>query len=138
MIDALTGLRCTFVRRFHHQFADEPPSETGPLELAWDDGTVLTLDADTDWTLHVSGQPWVDPYASVSGRELEALAREVGLWHEAKVPTSLARLVGQTVTSSEPLLDEMGDLTGLSLAFETQVVTARVEGGQLTVEVVER
>ena len=138
MIDALAGLRCTSVRRFGHRFADESVSATGPLELAFDDRSVLTLDAKADWTLHMSNQPWTDPYADASEDERGVLARDVGVWHEVATPTSLARLVGQRVSSAEPELNEIGELTGLSIAFETHVVSARVLDGELTVKVHDR
>ncbi len=138
MIDTLPGRRCTCIRRFQHRLADQPPSETGPIEFTWDDGTRLTMDANTDWTLDLSSRPWTDPYPSVSESERKALAQEVGLWQEAPIPSALGRLVGQVVTSAAPELNEVGELTGLSLAFETQVVGARVLGGEVTVEVLDR
>lgn len=138
MIDALAGLQCTSVRRFQHRFEGEPGSETGPIEFTWDDGSLLTLDANSDWTLHLSGQHWADPYVNASESERQTLAREVGLWHEVQIPSGLRGLVGQGVTSTEPELDEMGELTGLRILFEIQVVNARVLGGELAVEVLDR
>ena len=138
MIDTLPGRRCTSIRRFQHRLADHPPSETGPIEFSWEDGTRLTLDTNADWTLAMSGQPWADPYAGATERERKVLAQEVGLWQEALIPSALSRLVGQTVTSTVPEFNEVGDFTGLSVAFENQVVRARVFGGELAVEVVDR
>jgi hypothetical protein len=138
LIDELTGRRCTTIRRFRHRLADQAPTETGPIELTWDDGTLLTLDAKADWSLDLSSRPWIDSYASASESEREALAREVGLWHEAPIPSTLGRLVGQAVTSTTPEFNEVGELAGLHLAFETLVVRARVVSGELSVEVLDR
>ena len=138
MIEDLAGLRCTSVRRFQHRFEGEPGGETGPIEFAWDDGSLLTLDANADWTLHLSSHHWLDPYAKASESERQRLAREVGLWHEVQAESGLQQVVGQAVAAAEPELDEMGELTGLSILFETQVVRARVVEGELTVEVLDR
>ncbi|MCL3862103.1 hypothetical protein [Actinotalea sp. K2] len=134
MIDTLPGRRCASIRCFQHRLAGHPTSESGPIEFGWADGTWLTLDANADWTLALSTQPWVDPYAGVSVAEREALAQEVGLWHQAPAPIALRRLVGQSVASVLPEFNEVGELVGLKLAFEAQVVAARVVGGEVVVE----
>lgn len=138
MIDALPGRRCMSIRRLNHRLAGHPPSETGPIEFTWDNGTRLTLDVNPDWTLDLYNQPWTDPYAAASEGEREELAREVGLWQDAFIPSVLKRLVGQAVTSAIPEFNEVGELTGISVAFEDKVVGARVRRGELTVEVVTR
>ncbi|GAB78178.1 hypothetical protein [Austwickia chelonae] len=138
MIDALPGRSCASIRRFQHRFADHPPSEPGPIEFTWDDGTRLTLDANADWTLNLSSKPWADPYADASELERNALAQEVGLWEAALIPIAMSRLIGQAVTSAAPEFNEFGELTGLSVAFEEQVVGVRVVGGELIVRVVDR
>lgn len=134
MIDSLPGRRCASIRCFQHVLAGEP-STVGPIEFLWADGTWLTLDTNTDWTLDLSTQPWRDPYGAATGGEREVLAQEVGLWRQASTPGALSRLIGQVVTSAMPELNGVGELAGLRVVFETQVVAARVLGGNLVVEV---
>lgn len=137
MIDELLGRRCTSIRRFQHRLAGHPPSETGPVEFLWDDGTYLSLDANTDWTLNLSSSPWADPLESLAEGRRQALAQEVGLWEEAAIPNNLTQLIGQAVISADPELNEVGELTGLRLGFEAEVVAARVLSGKLAIEVLE-
>lgn len=138
MIDALLGRRCTSIRRFSHHLAGLAPSEPGPIEFSWDDGTHLTLDANTDWTLDLSQQRWADPYAGVEERERQELAQAVGLWEEAAIPAELNRLVGQVVSFAEPQFNEVGEVTGLQLTFKDVTVVARVLTGELAIEVLDR
>lgn len=135
MIDALRGCRCTAVRRFHHRVAGQPPTGTGPVEFLWNDGTYLSLDASTDWTLNLSSAPWTDPFEGASEGRRQALAQEVGLWEEVTTPTNLAQFIGQAVTSVDPELNEVGELTGLRIGFDAGVVAARVLSGELAIEV---
>jgi hypothetical protein len=111
---------------------------TGPIEIAWDDDTWLSLDAKSDWTLEVSSRQWVDPYANVSAAEFKRLAGEVGIWEQASIPPGLDQLVGQVVIAAAPKINEVGELTGVSLAFLEQVLVARVLGGELSIDLTAR
>ncbi|MFT3887742.1 MAG: hypothetical protein QM713_06220 [Arachnia sp.] len=138
MIDSLRGRRCVSLRRFHHRFEGGPASETGPIEFTWDDGTWLTVDVKTDWTLELSEQPWSDPFARASASQRRELAVSVGLWEQAPMSAELCRLVGRVVTSAVLDLNEVGGAAGLTVAFDGLSVSARVAGGELAVEVHER
>ncbi|MFC4784023.1 hypothetical protein ACT8ZV_06085 [Nocardioides sp. MAHUQ-72] len=118
-----------------HRFADSIPSESGPIELGWSDGTFTTLDANADWTLDLTSKPWTDPYAGAGADERQELADEVGLWEPTTATGDLNILVGRSVTSVGPILNEAGELSGLELAFGDWLLLAAVEAGNLAVHV---
>lgn len=138
MIETLAGRRCVSLRRFRHCFRGRPPSETGPVEFTWDDGTFLTLDVNTDWTLDLSNQPWNDPYAEGPEVERRALESEIGVWRQMSAPPSMHLLVGQVVISVNPEFNEVGEVAGAMLCFEDKIMVARVLEGGLSVEVHDR
>lgn len=135
MINALPGRRCASLRRFHHRIEGQSASETGPIEFTWDDGTHLTLDANTDWTLDFSGQQWSDPYAHASASQRLEIAKEVGVWEQGSIPADLNRLIGQVVIEAVQEFNEVGEVTGMTVVFNDQCVSVRVVGGELAVEV---
>ena len=134
LIGGLPGRRCISILRFQHQIEGLSTSDAGAVEFAWDDGTHLTLDANADWTLDISAQQWLDPFAPVSVSQRAQLAMEVGVWERASIGADLSRLIGQVVTSTAPEFNEVGELTGLTVAFDDMSVSARVVGGKLAVE----
>ncbi|MBL0886367.1 hypothetical protein [Myceligenerans indicum] len=132
----LVGRRCAAVSRFVHQFTGEPATSTGPLELIWDDGQVTVLDVRSDWTLDVSSDPWVDPYLEATPPEREHLGREVGLWSRILIDESaddLSAVVGARVTAAEPWHNEIGELAGADITFDTARITLRQWAGDLVV-----
>lgn len=112
------------------------PLERGrAVELGWSDGTFTTLDATADWTLDLTSQPWTDPYAGAGAVERQELADEVGLWEPTTATGDLNSLVGRSVTSVDPILNEAGELSGLELGFGDVTLLAVVEAGNLVVHV---
>lgn len=131
----LTGRRCIAIRRFHHEWRGELETRFGPVEFAWDDGTVTTFSDSSDWTLHIANRPWVDPFIGVSRRRRRQLAKEVGLWIPGVLPDALGSVIGQTVHSWGIELSGMGELVGLVVVFDPATVGVRSTGGNLEVEV---
>jgi hypothetical protein len=136
MIDSLQGRTCASVRRVQHRLRGQPHGEPGALELDWGGGEYTTLDVNADWTLDVAFRSWTDPFADASVEERQRLSGDVGLWDTAEPGDDLLALVGRTVTAVQPLLNEVGELTGLEISFAETRVVARVESGGLEVRVV--
>lgn len=113
----------------------QAPSEFGPIEFAWDDGQFTTLDANSDWTLELSAQPWSDPFANAPTDERHRLAAEVGLWEPAALPSDLQKVVGRTASAVEPMLNEVGELVGVRIGFSDVVVSVSVADGNVVVTV---
>ncbi|MBG6099514.1 hypothetical protein [Nocardioides luteus] len=131
MIEA--GRRCVGVRRFHHKFAGDEPSATGPIEFRWSDGTYTTVDVGSDWVLTIEPQPWTDPFGDVSDAERRRLAEEVGLWEVDSSPDQLASAVGRVLTDVALTRNEVGELVGICLSPDGLRIDACVDGGELDV-----
>lgn len=131
------GRRCVGATRFHHRFRGDLDLSFGPLELRWEDGEVVAFDIAADWTLKIFEGAWPDPFAEAPPEQLRELEAEVGIWLAAPVTEgdSLGRVIGQTLEEVAPERNEMGELSGARLAFES--VTLRVFGweGNLRAEV---
>ncbi len=111
-------------------------ADEGPVEFAWDDGSFLTIDVNTDWTLDFSLTPWADPFAKADvdqRRELSALG---WLWFECEVGGDLPQIEGQRLISSELNRNIVGEVQGIRLEFDGATVAAHVRGGDLDVDVV--
>jgi len=132
------GRRCVDATRFHHRLRGVVHESSGPLELRWDDGEATSFDIWTDWSLKIIPGPWPDPFADAAPEELPALESEVGIWVARAVaePDALATVIGQMLRTSEPERNEMGELDGVRLSFDS--VTVRLFGweGELRAEVV--
>lgn len=137
MIGDLLGQECTSIRQFRHRIYGAEPSLPGPAEFGWNHNSYLTLDVATDWTLSLSTQPWSDPFADADTMQRRELARQVGLWEEAPPSRRLGQLVGQALTSVDPMLNEVGELSGLRLGFDRVAIIALVWDGAVAIHVVE-
>ena len=124
----IEGLRCVAATRLVHQVRGLAPTVGNALEVNWEDGEVRLLDVRTDLTLLVSSSPWRDPYAGCTEAQRAVLADEVGLWTRVPVDDAdvLAPILGATVTSVEPVFDEVHDLAGIRVFFGSCVLSATV------------
>lgn len=124
----VVGRTCRRVTTIRHHYRDQPDSGRGPIQFDWDDGSVTTVDSRSDLTVVLSEEPWLDPYASVSGRERDALEAEVGLWVPRQVEPGqpLHAVVGRVASGIRPLEDPTGLLIGVRLEFDELVVVAQI------------
>ena len=129
------GRHCTSVKRWQHRIEGHEASDFGPLEFGWSGGEFTTLDVKGDWTLELSLQPWSDPFATATAEYRAALAKEVGLWEPMPLSEEFHKVMGSIVTAVDPLLNEMGELTGLKITFGDVVVLAKSYEGNLLVSV---
>ena len=134
----ILGRRCVEVTRILHQIQGEPPTMGCLLEFTWESGEVTLLQDGWEPTISVSSEPWGDPYARASESQREELAAAVGLWARKKPSEddALVRVVGERATSIEPFFNQVGQLGGIEIAFESVAVTAvALTEGSLAVDV---
>jgi hypothetical protein len=67
--------------------------------------------------------------------ELAEFERELGSWR--RDDQGLAAVVGQVVTNSSPLMNEVGELVGIQVEFGNLQILLRVFCGDIRVEIVE-
>lgn len=121
-----------------HQVQFEPATTGCLLEFTWASGGVTLLEDGSDLTLAVSSVPWTDPYGGCTAAQRDQLAVEVGLWTRQQVADGdpLARVVGEKANNVEPLLNQVSQLGGIQVEFETVGLTVVVlTDGLLAVEV---
>ncbi|MCR6705323.1 MAG: hypothetical protein NVV66_11715 [Cellulomonas sp.] len=133
MIDELPGHRCEMVRIVSHRMPGENARDVVALEFAWDDSTVLTIDVNADWTLCLSRTRWVEPFPGATAAERE-LFPDLGIWEVDDAPVGPASIVGRTVTAAEPMFNEVGEFSGITILLEGVSVRAFSFGGDLQVE----
>ncbi|MGQ0844054.1 MAG: hypothetical protein ACT4QF_07945 [Sporichthyaceae bacterium] len=109
----------------------------GPLELRWDDGSATTFDTHSDWSLEIVDGPWQDPFADVSADRLRELESEVGVWvaREVGAGDPLWAVTGQELRSVVLERNEMDELGGARLAFESVTMRVFGWGGFVRVEI---
>lgn len=134
MIEHLAGRRCAQLRLWRHRPPGGITTQAVALEITWDDATVLTLDVNADWTLGLAGARWAHPLAGATDAERDRLA-DLGTWQVDDSPADLDSIVGRMVTAVEPYINEVGELSGLTIVFEGTVVRALVFNGELRMEV---
>jgi len=96
---------------------------------------VTTFDAQGDWTLGISSEPWIDPSAGVPDAARSAFESEVGTWIADS--NALSQLVGLEASVAIPLLDEVGQLVGLDVDFGSRKLLLKVFGGEMRAEVMQ-
>ena len=75
----VVGRRIKAIRRMFYVHGVDVDRTEGPIELTFDDGSVLLLDAGTDGEeLRVGSTPWHDPFAGVSEPEYIEYVAESG------------------------------------------------------------
>ncbi|MET8876152.1 hypothetical protein ACWEO2_15070 [Nocardia sp. NPDC004278] len=76
---AVVGRRISAIRRMFYVHGTDVDRTEGPIELTFDDGSVLLLDAGTDGEeLRVATTPWRDPFAGLTEPEYIDYVAESG------------------------------------------------------------
>ncbi len=126
------GLRCTAAFRVTFWWPGDPPQPQA-LELAWEDDSVVVFDSKSDWTLAVSPGPWRDPFEGVDTR---VPSWDLGRWTKEPIGDGdpVAAAVGNTLTGFLPRFNEVGEFSGLDLAFGMVALRLEVHDGDLIVQ----
>jgi hypothetical protein len=115
------GRRCVGLRRVHHRFQGAVDPARGPVELSWGGGGATVFDIASDWTLEITDGRWQDPFGDVLAPRRRELESEVGEWipREVAAGDELIEVVQQELRAVTSERDEMGEVCGVRLAFET-------------------
>ena len=126
------------VRRVHYVRAGEVISERGPLELTFDDGSVVLADCGGDGeTLVLGTGPWADPFEEPLSEENARYVAAAGRWTVSALERAdpLGQLIGQTVQSLTPTHDARGVLTGMRVHLGGATLSLRTGADELLVAV---
>jgi hypothetical protein len=129
--DLPIGRRCAAASRAFYCWPGDPPKPDA-LELAWEDGATTVFDTKSDWSLKIADGSWRDPF---DGIDTDDPSWDLGKWTKGSVAGDepVAAVVGAALREVVPRFNEVADLVGVDLKFDT--ITVRVEGhaGDLTV-----
>ncbi|WP_063044460.1 hypothetical protein [Nocardia pseudovaccinii] len=126
---AVVGRRIRAVRRMFYVQGSDVDRTEGPIELTFEDGSVLLLDAGTDGEeLLVASTPWRDPFAGLTEPEYIEYVAESGKYTAFDVGSELpySHLIGSHIAAvSESRLHDdrlraaVLEVNGSKLAVET-------------------
>ncbi|WP_152364020.1 hypothetical protein [Microlunatus speluncae] len=127
-LPGISGKTCVKVIKIRHHYQGQVESPRGPVQFNWSDGSVTTMDSKSDLTVVVTDQPWIDPYAEVTGDARDRLEEEVGLWMPTPVDREdpLHAVVGRVASAIEAISDSAGLLIGAIVRFGDVQVSARI------------
>ncbi|WP_227998309.1 hypothetical protein [Nocardia australiensis] len=128
-LTATVGLRIGAIRRMFYVCGEDVDRSEGPIELTFDDGSVLLLDAGSDGEeLRVGSVAWHDPFAGVTEPEYIEYVAESGKYTAFDVGSEhpYSQLVGGLVMSitesrlrDDRLRGAVLEVSGSRLAVET-------------------
>ncbi|MFE7796521.1 hypothetical protein [Nocardia sp. NPDC057440] len=126
---AAIGRRITAVRRVFYVHGEDVDRSEGPIELTFDEGTVLLFDAGSDGEeLRVVPAAWRDPFAGLTEPEYIEYVAESGKYTAFDVGSEYpySQLVGSRVAAvaesrlhDERLRAAVLEVSGFTLAVET-------------------
>ncbi len=126
---AVVGRRIRAIRRMFYVHGTDVDRTEGPIELTFDDGSVLLLDAGTDGEeLRVGSTPWRDPFAGLTEPEYIDYVAESGKYTAFDVGAEhpYAQLLGCRIAGvseshmhDDRLRAAIFEVNGSKLAIET-------------------
>ena len=131
MLDEVEGRELRVVERlaWHPSDGLEPNLHSGSVHLWFDGGRCAHFDAASDWTLSwsVTGpgdNDWLRQY------DYEAEGR--WLLRDASSEEPFAAVLGRRLVSTEPLFNDVDEVTGTLLRFDETELTLSVSEGELS------
>jgi hypothetical protein len=103
----------------------------GPLEITFDDGATLVLDAGADGeALEITTSPWEDPFAEPSPSQNESWVDDHGKWsaYDVSQDGSYQSFVGSRLIFVSAMRTRRGATCGVRLAFDRGVIDFVVSG----------
>lgn len=138
-LGSFVGASVARIRRVFYVFRGDVESDTGPVELGFDDGRFLLVDGHGDGErVRLGVDEWLDPFAV---DDLDAVNRRFvekhGKWTAFDVTDEppYGRLAGAEVTSIRFLLSDRGRSVGVVVDTSGGSLVAEVECDDLRVEV---
>jgi Protein of unknown function (DUF3037) len=129
----LVGRKIERVRRLYYTYQGDTNKLDGPIELTFEDGSVLLCDTAADWTLQFFGAAWKDPFgADLTPDERQYLER-YGKWgaHDVTGQPPYSWLRDETVSQVIPQLNELLELSGLLIRTDNAVLDLQLWAGEL-------
>jgi hypothetical protein len=114
-------------------------SDTGPLEITFEDGTSVVVDAGADGEkLALSAGPWMDPFREPLSEENRRFVETSGKWTlcELAAQDPLQRVLGHQIVRVDELQNSSHSVIGADLELDNLVLRLTVDSDELLAEVV--
>lgn len=137
LLEAKVGRMLVGVRRVQFVHRGTVQEFGGPLELTFDDGTAVVLDAGGDGeSLALVPTKWVDPFQEPLSAENRDFVEQSGKWtaFDAKGREPWSRAIGNRVETIAGVRNSSDKLVGAQMQFGSVVVRVIVESDDLLVE----
>jgi len=133
-LSRLVGLSCTSIKQAYHIWKGQiDRAQGGPVEMTWSDGSRVSLDGRSDWTLRVQSGPWHNYYEGCSRVQLKVLAIELGLWKQESVSRKepIRPVLRRPLQTIEEILSRYDELMGVIFHFPDASLRAATWAGEV-------
>ncbi len=137
-LQACTGRTITSIRRVWFEIRGQYDQTVGPLEITFDDGATVVLDAAANGqSLVVKLGTWEDPFEGKMTPENRQFVQSSGKWSAVDVrhESPYLDLVGERLTCVTPISVGVDDVTGAIMTIGKHEVRAEVEADNLVVNI---
>ncbi len=137
-LQACTGRTITGIRRVWFEIRGQYDQTVGPLEITFDDGATVVLDAAANGqSLVVKMGTWDDPFEGKMTPENRQFVRSSGKWSAVDVrhESPYGDLIGERLTGVTPISVGQDDVTGAIMTIGKHEVRAEVEADNLVVNI---
>jgi hypothetical protein len=137
-LQACTGRTITGIRRVWFEIRGQYDQTVGPLEITFDSGDTVVLDAAANGqSLVVKLGTWEDPFEGKMTPENRQFVQASGKWSAVDVrhESPYVDLVGERLTCVTPISVEQDDVIGAIMTIGKHEVRAEVEADNLVVNV---
>jgi hypothetical protein len=138
LMESKRGSRITGVRRVRHVFEGSVDDEHGPLELTFDDLSVLRLDAGADGErLRVDTSEWVDPFLEPLSDENRQFVLTSGKWSafDASEEMPYAATIGQRIWEVRLVTLTNRKIVGVVFTLDSAEISAMTGPDDLRVHI---
>ena len=137
-LQGYTGRTITGIRRMWFEIRGWFDQTVGPLEITFDDGATVVLDAAANGqSLVVKLGPWEDPFEGKMTPENRQFVQSSGKWSAVDVrhESPYVDLVGERLTGVTPISVWKDDITGVIMTIGKHEVRAEVVADNLVVNI---
>lgn len=136
LLKGCVGRTVMAARRIRYVYRGSIRNEHGTLELTFEDGSSICLDAGGDGeTLAVTQGPWIDPFAEPLSEVNREFVDRSGKWSAFELSASemLGQIIGQSVVEVDPRRGFMDKLVGIRFGLVSADLVAIAEADELHV-----
>ena len=138
MLSNSTGKTLVGIRRVLYVHKGVVQNGAGPLELTFDDGTSVVLDAGADGeSLAVMAGSWIDPFQEPLSEENQLFIESSGKWTAFDMATldPFSRAIGHAIDQVDDLRSPSEKVVGTCVRLGDVVILANVDSDELLVDV---